>query len=166
MQRRVGRDDRGPLPQEIARAEHLGRGGEGGQQRRQRAAAGRGGLDGRDEARLEVFAATEQHLPLVGEPAVERPLGQIRPLRYAPEHLLTVSDFAAAEELGTRAAFGSDATTLRTDVLGEYARLAAEGRFSVPVARTFPLDGWPTALELSRSPRARGKLVLRIGRPD
>jgi NADPH:quinone reductase-like Zn-dependent oxidoreductase len=48
-------------------------------------------------------------------------------------------------------------------VLGEYARLASEGRFSVPVARTFPLEDWRTAAELSQSGRARGKLVLRIG---
>ncbi|MGH3380701.1 MAG: hypothetical protein ACRDP6_38800 [Actinoallomurus sp.] len=41
---------------------------------------------------------------------------------------------------------------------------AAQGRSSVPVARTFPLDDWRTALEPTRSHRARGELVLRIGR--
>ena len=38
--------------------------------------------------------------------------------------------------------------------------LAAQGRFTVPVARTFPLDQWRTAMELSISGRAGGKLLL------
>ncbi|MGZ0202145.1 NADP-dependent oxidoreductase [Streptomyces sp. RM1] len=80
----------------------------------------------------------------------------------APEHVLTLSDFAAAEQLGVRVSFGTG-TTPRYDVLGAHAKLAAEGRFSVPVARTFPLEDWRAAVELSQSGHARGKLVLRIG---
>jgi NADPH:quinone reductase-like Zn-dependent oxidoreductase len=82
-----------------------------------------------------------------------------------PADVLTLSDFAAAQALGVRFAFDENAApaALRTDVLGEYAHLAAAGRFSVPVARTFPLADWRTAVELSRSGRAGGKLVLRIG---
>lgn len=80
----------------------------------------------------------------------------------APEHVLTLSDFTAAQELGARV---STARIARHDVLGEYAQLASEGRFSVPVARTFPLDDWRTAAELSQSRRAHGKLVLQIGQP-
>ncbi|GJG86780.1 oxidoreductase [Gemmatimonadetes bacterium T265] len=82
----------------------------------------------------------------------------------APAHVLTLSDFAAADALGARASFGTE-TTLRYDVLGEYARLAAAGDFSVPVARTFPLEDWRTAAALSQSGQARGKLVLQIGSP-
>lgn len=77
----------------------------------------------------------------------------------APENVLTLSNFAAAQELGARVSFGKQ----RNDVLGEYAQLTAEGRFSVPVARTFPLEDWRTAAELSQSGQARGKLVLQIG---
>ncbi len=80
----------------------------------------------------------------------------------APHDVLTLSDFAAAGELGVRVSSGAAAS--RNDVLGGYAELAAMGRFSVPVARTFALDDWRTALELSRSGRAHGKLVLSIGR--
>lgn len=80
----------------------------------------------------------------------------------APEHVLTFGTVAAAKELGVRSAL-STGTRPRYDVLGEFAQLAAECRFSVPVARTFPLEDWRTALELSRSRQARGKLVLRIG---
>lgn len=79
-----------------------------------------------------------------------------------PENVLTLSDFAEARKLGVRIGFGT-AAVLRTDVLGEYARLAAEGRFSVPVAGVFPLEDWRTAAELSQSGQAHGKLVLRIG---
>lgn len=81
----------------------------------------------------------------------------------APADVLTVSDFAAAAELGARMSGPGSDSTLRHDVLGAYARLAADGHFTVPVARTFPLDDWRAAVELSRSGQARGKLVLHIG---
>jgi hypothetical protein len=40
---------------------------------------------------------------------------------------------------------------------------AADGKFTVPVARTFALEDWRTALETSQSGRAGGKLVLLPG---
>ncbi|MCA1219535.1 NADP-dependent oxidoreductase [Streptomyces sp. 8L] len=76
-----------------------------------------------------------------------------------PDHVLTLNDLALAGEFGVRTGAG----VLRTDVIGEYGRLAAEGLFSVPVARTFPLEDWRAAAELSGTGKARGKLVLRIG---
>lgn len=79
-----------------------------------------------------------------------------------PGDVLTLSNFDMARELGARGSVGTD-TTLRYDVLAEYGRLAAEDRFSVPVARTFPLDDWKAALALSESRRARGKIALQIG---
>jgi NADPH:quinone reductase-like Zn-dependent oxidoreductase len=88
--------------------------------------------------------------------------GLVRTVK-APDHVLTLSDFAAAGELGVRAAFGDSEPVPRYDVLGTYAREASEGRFTVPVARTFPLDGWQAAAKLSQSAKAHGKLVLRIG---
>lgn len=80
----------------------------------------------------------------------------------APDNVLTLSNIAAAEDLGVRVSAGTD-TTLRNDVLGDYAQLASEGRFTVPVARTFSIQDWPEATELSQSGRARGKLILQIG---
>jgi NADPH:quinone reductase-like Zn-dependent oxidoreductase len=76
-----------------------------------------------------------------------------------PRRVLTVSDFAAAAELGVRDSFHEDRTQ-RTDVLGAYAQLAADGQFTIPIARTFPLEDWPTALHVSLSGHARGKLIL------
>lgn len=49
---------------------------------------------------------------------------------------------------------------LRWDTLAEYGQLAAKGRFQIPVARTFTLEDWREALDISLAGRARGKLVL------
>ena len=71
--------------------------------------------------------------------------------------VLTVSNHGpAAEALGVRHSFSA----LRYDVLGDFAKLAAEGRFKVPVARTFRLDDWREALDASQSGDAHGKLML------
>ncbi len=80
-----------------------------------------------------------------------------------PRRVLTITDFAAAARLGARSSLGEDAR-LRHDVLGEFARLAASGRFTVPVARTFGLEDWREALDISLSGRANGKLVMLPGR--
>jgi NADPH:quinone reductase-like Zn-dependent oxidoreductase len=78
-----------------------------------------------------------------------------------PEQVATLTDFAAAKELGIIGGSGPDANARRyTDVLGEYAELAADGRFSVPIAHTALLADWRAAVELSQSGHARGKIVL------
>jgi len=80
-----------------------------------------------------------------------------------PGRVLTIADFAAAAELGVRTSFG-EASTLRYDVFPEFARLAAAGKFSVPIAGAFPLEEWPTALAISQGGQARGKLLLVPGK--
>ncbi|MBV8287060.1 MAG: zinc-binding dehydrogenase [Hyphomicrobiales bacterium] len=45
-------------------------------------------------------------------------------------------------------------------MLGQFAQLAAAGRFSVTNARTFALEEWRAALEISASRRAQGKLII------
>ncbi|WP_030903353.1 NADP-dependent oxidoreductase [Streptomyces sp. NRRL F-5126] len=78
-----------------------------------------------------------------------------------PRRVLTVSDPEGAAAAGARTSFDKDAPrALHYDVLGEFAQRAAEGRFTVPVARTFPLGEWRTALDISQSGHAHGKLVL------
>ena len=52
-----------------------------------------------------------------------------------PTHIVTMTDFAALKTLGVR----STGMNMRYDVLGEYAELAAQGRFTIPVAATYPL---------------------------
>jgi NADPH:quinone reductase-like Zn-dependent oxidoreductase len=79
-----------------------------------------------------------------------------------PGRVLTMTDFASAAELGVRHSFG-ESMTRREGVLGEFAKLAAEGRFIVPIARAFPLDRWRDAVAASLSGHAHGKLVLLPG---
>ena len=77
-----------------------------------------------------------------------------------------VFSFADRDEegIGVRTAWKEQgANGLRYDVLGHYAQLAAEGRFLMPVARTFALDDWREAAEISISKKAHGKLVLLPG---
>jgi len=85
-----------------------------------------------------------------------------------PRRVLTCVDFAGAAKLGVRNGFGEtgrgpEGIVLRYDVLGDFARLAAEGRFTVPIAGAFALEDWREALDISLSVRAHGKLVLLPG---
>ncbi|MFE6027524.1 NADP-dependent oxidoreductase [Streptomyces niveus] len=73
-----------------------------------------------------------------------------------PDRVLTVSDFAAAAELGTRIT----QIEMRYDRMSEFARLAGEGVLAVSVARTYTLDQIEEAAELSQSRRPGGKLML------
>jgi NADPH:quinone reductase-like Zn-dependent oxidoreductase len=81
-----------------------------------------------------------------------------------PKRVLTCSDPAAAAELGARDSFHEDPATFTDDerygAFPEFTRLAAAGKFTVPVAGTFPLGQWRTALEISQAGHARGKLLL------
>ncbi len=72
--------------------------------------------------------------------------------------IVTVSNHGpAAEALGARTSFEG---MLGYPALPGFVDLAAQGRFTIPIARTFRLDDWRDALEVSLSGRARGKLVL------
>ncbi|WP_428395559.1 zinc-binding dehydrogenase [Lichenicoccus sp.] len=72
--------------------------------------------------------------------------------------VLTVSNHGpVATDLGVRHSFEGG---LRYNAVGEFAQRAAEGRFIVPVAHTFPLAAWRAALAVSLSGHAHGKLVL------
>jgi NADPH:quinone reductase-like Zn-dependent oxidoreductase len=82
----------------------------------------------------------------------------------AAKRVLTCSDPASAAEVGARDTFHEDPATWtdgeRFAAFPEFARLAAAGRFTIPVAGTFPLEEWRTALDISQAGHARGKLLL------
>lgn len=104
----------------------------------------------------------------------------VRAVGGDPRRVLTIADFAGAAKLGVRTSFDPEGATiggpgtprldagaaekianaLRYDVLGEFARLAAEGRFSIPIARGFALEGWRQAFDILLTGNARGKLLL------
>ena len=72
--------------------------------------------------------------------------------------IVTVSNHGpSAEALGVRNSFKG---VLGYGALEEFAREAAENRFSIPIARTFPLGDWRTALDLSLTGHAHGRLML------
>lgn len=77
------------------------------------------------------------------------------------EHVVTVADFAGAREHGVRFSRGDAGRAVH--VLGEIGALIEAGRFSLPVARTFPLAEIAEAHRAGEEGRVRGKLVLLVG---
>jgi hypothetical protein len=71
-----------------------------------------------------------------------------------------VDGVAAAKELGVRDGFNEEPVTLRYDEFPEFAQLAADSTFTVPIAGTFPLQDWRAAMDISLTGHARGKLLL------
>ena len=76
-------------------------------------------------------------------------------------HVVTVADFGGAREHGVR--FSSGDAGRAVHALGEIGALIESGRFSLPVARTFPLDEIAEAHRVSGDGHVRGKLVLVVG---
>lgn len=73
-------------------------------------------------------------------------------------HIVTVSNHGpAADALGVRNSFEG---ALGYDALSDFAALAAQNRFDIPIASTFPLTDWRTALDVSLAGHAHGKLML------
>ena len=89
--------------------------------------------------------------------------GLIKIVDGDPRRVMSFADFDQ-DGLGVRTTGREKGVVPRYDVLGHYARLAAEGRFTIPIARTFALEDWREALDLSLNKRAHGKLVLLLDR--
>lgn len=77
-----------------------------------------------------------------------------------PKHVLTISDFEAAQELGVLYSFGVTMPDNFKVPLAETAQMAAEGKFEIPISHTFPLTDWSQVLDISLSRKVGGKLVL------
>jgi NADPH:quinone reductase-like Zn-dependent oxidoreductase len=75
-----------------------------------------------------------------------------------PQRVLSIADRSGPEH-GVRGNY-DDGRPLRYEAFGEMAEEAAAGRFVIPVARTFPLENWREAMEISTSGKASGKLLL------
>jgi len=81
-------------------------------------------------------------------------------LTGGPEHVVTIADFQAAPGLGVRLTAGGSGERRAWEALGEAAALHAEGRFSLPVERSFPFSEAAEAHRLSQEGHVRGKLTL------
>jgi len=77
------------------------------------------------------------------------------------EHVVTIADFQGAEQTGVKAT-GGPGTERAWRALAAATELIEAGRFSLPVAQTFPLDQIAEAHRLSETGHVRGKLVLLI----
>ncbi|WP_243062261.1 NADP-dependent oxidoreductase [Humibacter sp. RRB41] len=79
-----------------------------------------------------------------------------------PNDVVTVSNHDDARQLGARV----NLDMLRIngwpayDPTVQYAAKAAKGEFRLPIGRTFPLDDWRSAVELSLGRAPHGKIVL------
>ena len=78
------------------------------------------------------------------------------------EHVVTITDFGGAKKYGVRFSSGSDSGRA-VHAIGEIGQLIEAGRFSLPVAQTFPLAEIAEAHRVSEDGHVRGKLVLLIG---
>lgn len=82
-------------------------------------------------------------------------------LAGSPEHVVTLADFPGAREHGVR--FSRGDTGRAVHALAEIGALVEAGRFSLPVARTFPLAEVAEAHRVGEHGHLRGKLVLLVG---
>ena len=78
-----------------------------------------------------------------------------------PSRVMTISNHADARELGARVNLDhlTDIAPAST-FMPEYAALAANGTFRLPIARTYPLAEWRDAVKLSISGNPHGKVIL------
>jgi NADPH:quinone reductase-like Zn-dependent oxidoreductase len=77
------------------------------------------------------------------------------------EHVITVADFGGAQEYGVT--FSSGDAGRAVHALAGIGQLIESGRFSLPVAQTFPLAEIAEAHRVGEDGHVRGKLVLLVG---
>jgi NADPH:quinone reductase-like Zn-dependent oxidoreductase len=83
-------------------------------------------------------------------------------LAGGPERVVTIADYAGAQQTGARFS-GGMGTERAVHALRDIGPLIDSGRFSLPVAQTFPLEKIADAHALSQEGHVRGKLVLLVG---
>ena len=88
-------------------------------------------------------------------------LPELIELAGGPEHVVTIADFGGAQAHGVRFSSGDGGRAIHA--LAEIGELIESGRFSLPVARTFPLADVAKAHRVSEQGHVRGKLVLLVG---
>jgi NADPH:quinone reductase-like Zn-dependent oxidoreductase len=82
-------------------------------------------------------------------------------LAGGPERVVTIVDYQGAQQTGATMSGGPGAQRA-LHALRDIAPLIESGRFSLPVAQTFPLEQIAEAHRLSETGHVRGKLVLLV----
>ncbi len=87
-------------------------------------------------------------------------LSDLIELAGGPDRVITIADFAGAQQYGVRFSTGDSGRALYA--LAQIGDLIESGRFSLPVGQTFPLTDIAVAHRVGEEGRVRGKLVLLI----
>ncbi len=87
-------------------------------------------------------------------------LPELIDLAGGPENVITIADFAGAQQYGVRFSRGDAGRA--TYALAQIGNLIESGGFSLPVGRTFPLNQIAEAHRVGEQGLVRGKLVLLI----
>ncbi|WP_409463139.1 NADP-dependent oxidoreductase [Amycolatopsis sp. GA6-003] len=85
-------------------------------------------------------------------------LPELIQLAGGADHVLTIADFAGAQQYGVRFSRGDGGHALY--VISQLGELVEAGKFTLPVGQTFPLTEVAEAHRVGESGRVRGKLVL------
>jgi NADPH:quinone reductase-like Zn-dependent oxidoreductase len=89
------------------------------------------------------------------------PMEEVLELVSAPDRVVTLVDYAAAERYGIQlTSGGADAAP---EGIGRVAELAGAGQFTLPIWRTYPMANASSAHADLESGEAKGKLVLLNG---
>jgi len=110
-----------------------------------------------DRVRAQALEGVDLALDVAGSGV----LPELIDLAGGAEHVITIADFAGAQEHGVRFSRGDSGRAVHA--LGDIGDLIESGRFSLPVAQTFPLAQVADAHRLGEQGHVRGKLVLLVG---
>ena len=82
-----------------------------------------------------------------------------------PRRVVTISNHEEARSLGARVNVDElrPGLTPSATLLPQYASLAAQGAFRLPIAKAYPLEQWREAVRLSLSGNPHGKVMLLPG---
>jgi NADPH:quinone reductase-like Zn-dependent oxidoreductase len=106
-----------------------------------------------------VLALTLQPVDVALDTAGHGALPALIELTGDASHVVTIADYAGAEELGVRFSSGLG-DERRPDAIRDLGALIAAGKFSVPEPRSFPVEAIAEAHELLETGHAGAKLVL------
>ncbi|WP_433786518.1 quinone oxidoreductase family protein [Actinomycetospora sp. CA-101289] len=106
-----------------------------------------------------VRAVAPQGVDRAVDTAGQGSLRDLVALTGAPEKVLTIADYAGAQELGVTFSSGGDPDA-ETRALADAVALLADGRLRAPAVVTYPLEEAGKAQDDNQHRRVAGKLVL------